>query len=53
MLIDVWSIIQEFKERRTMQYTELGENPVDVALAWLLAQPAVTASVIGRAPRSS
>ena len=26
---------------------ELGEHPADVALAWLLAQPAVTAPVIG------
>ncbi|HEX2923672.1 MAG TPA: aldo/keto reductase [Chloroflexota bacterium] len=26
---------------------ELGENPADVALAWLLAQPAVTAPIIG------
>lgn len=26
---------------------ELGENPADVALAWLLAQPAVTGPIIG------
>lgn len=26
---------------------ELGENPADVGLAWLLAQPAVTAPIIG------
>jgi aryl-alcohol dehydrogenase-like predicted oxidoreductase len=26
---------------------EIGENPADVALAWLLAQPAVTAPIIG------
>jgi aryl-alcohol dehydrogenase-like predicted oxidoreductase len=26
---------------------ELGENPADVALAWLLQQPAVTAPIIG------
>ena len=26
---------------------ELGEQPADVALAWLLAQPAVTAPIIG------
>jgi aryl-alcohol dehydrogenase-like predicted oxidoreductase len=26
---------------------ELGEHPADVALAWLLAQPAVTAPIIG------
>ena len=30
--------------------SELGEAPADVALAWLLAQPAVTAPIIG--PRS-
>lgn len=27
--------------------TEVGEEPADVALAWLLAQPAVTAPIIG------
>jgi aryl-alcohol dehydrogenase-like predicted oxidoreductase len=26
---------------------DLGEQPADVALAWLLAQPAVTAPIIG------
>ena len=26
---------------------EMGEQPADVALAWLLAQPAVTAPIIG------
>jgi aryl-alcohol dehydrogenase-like predicted oxidoreductase len=26
---------------------ELGQRPADVALAWLLAQPAVTAPIIG------
>lgn len=30
---------------------ELGEHPADIALAWLLAQPAVTAPVIG--PRTT
>ena len=32
---------------------DLGEGPADVALAWLLHQPAVTAPIIGPAPRSS
>lgn len=30
---------------------ELGENPADVAVAWLLAQPAVTAPIVG--PRTT
>jgi aryl-alcohol dehydrogenase-like predicted oxidoreductase len=30
---------------------QLGEKPADVALAWLLANPAVTATIIG--PRTS
>ena len=36
--------------RYEMLCSELGEAPADVALAWLLAQPAVTAPIIG--PRS-
>jgi aryl-alcohol dehydrogenase-like predicted oxidoreductase len=42
--------ISRFKEYESL-CAELGEKPTDVALAWLLAQPAVTASVIG--PRNS
>ena len=34
-------------ERYEAFCAELGEAPADVALAWLLAQPAVTAPIIG------
>ena len=36
-------------ERYETFCSELGEEPADVALAWLLAQPAVTAPIIGPA----
>ncbi len=46
--------VQEaLKERRTQVLAyeafcrELGENPADVALAWLLSNPAVTAPILG------
>lgn len=38
---------QERLERWEGLCSELGERPADVALAWLLAQPAVTAPIIG------
>ncbi len=39
--------IRERLERWEALCKELGERPADVALAWLLHQPAVTASLIG------
>jgi aryl-alcohol dehydrogenase-like predicted oxidoreductase len=42
---------QERLERWEALCSELGERPADVALAWLLAQPAVTAPIIG--PRTT
>ena len=38
--------LSRFKEYESL-CAELGEKPTDIALAWLLAQPAVTAPVIG------
>src|SRR5690606_23328914 len=46
-------LVKELEKRRTTieQYEalcdELGEEPANVALAWLLHQPAVTAPIIG------
>jgi len=46
--------VQKRRERRRSQFEtweilcrELGENPANVALAWLLANPVVTAPIIG------